>query len=124
MLDLLKIVAKKYIMIRLSCLLLAYFVVILSYMQVCGANTTVKPSGEFLKPHQRVDATLIIQNLIAAFYSVCEGNDANCSSCLQNVNCLWCNNPKKCIDYPVHHVLPTSDDCPLAAARWGVCWCK
>nr|XP_002128761.1 pituitary tumor-transforming gene 1 protein-interacting protein isoform X1 [Ciona intestinalis] len=48
-------------------------------------------------------------------------NDS-CESCLKlNVKCMWCNKPRKCMDYPVNHILPTSADCGLADARWGVC---
>lgn len=50
-------------------------------------------------------------------------NGSNCEACLkEDVNCLWCNSGKYCINYPVKHVIPTSADCPLSAARWGVCW--
>ncbi|KPP63532.1 hypothetical protein Z043_118203, partial [Scleropages formosus] len=29
---------------------------------------------------------------------------------------------KKCLDYPVRTVLPPHSLCPLAEARWGLCW--
>lgn len=48
---------------------------------------------------------------------------STCEDCLkEGASCLWCNTGKKCLDYPVKHVIPTSDDCALSAARWGVCW--
>lgn len=49
-------------------------------------------------------------------------NLKSCDMCVSNSSCLWCNSPEKCIVYPVSHVLPTSKDCALSAARWGVCW--
>lgn len=54
----------------------------------------------------------------------CSSRSTSCETCLKNVTCLWCNNPKKCIVYPTNHILPSSSDCGLSAARWGVCWCK
>ena len=48
----------------------------------------------------------------------------SCESCLEDVSCLWCNSPKKCVDYPASQVLPSASICALSAARWGVCWCK
>ncbi|CAK8673043.1 pituitary tumor-transforming gene 1 protein-interacting protein-like isoform X2 [Clavelina lepadiformis] len=52
----------------------------------------------------------------------CHMLNESCQACLKNVSCLWCNNPKKCLDYPVKHVIPNNADCSLSAARWGVCW--
>ncbi|KAG7275707.1 hypothetical protein CRUP_011334 [Coryphaenoides rupestris] len=36
--------------------------------------------------------------------------------------CLWCISTKKCVDYPVRSILPKPSVCPLADARWGLCW--
>lgn len=38
--------------------------------------------------------------------------------------CLWCNENKACLDYPVRKVLPPASLCKLSSARWGVCWGK
>lgn len=51
----------------------------------------------------------------------------SCEECLKvdAVKCMWCkskNTNGACMLYPAKHVLPTSDDCPLSDARWGVCW--
>ncbi|XP_062842166.1 pituitary tumor-transforming gene 1 protein-interacting protein isoform X2 [Trichomycterus rosablanca] len=46
----------------------------------------------------------------------------SCELCLKNVSCLWCYTNDSCTDYPVSHLLPPSSVCPLAQARWGVCW--
>jgi len=52
----------------------------------------------------------------------CEYLNASCDTCMKNVSCMWCNNPKKCILYPVKNILPSTEDCGLSDARWGVCW--
>ncbi|XP_030613961.1 PTTG1 interacting protein b [Archocentrus centrarchus] len=49
-------------------------------------------------------------------------SNTSCDECLQNVTCLWCIPTKKCVDYPVKSVLPSSSVCPLNDARWGLCW--
>ncbi|XP_048391014.1 pituitary tumor-transforming gene 1 protein-interacting protein-like [Stegostoma tigrinum] len=49
-------------------------------------------------------------------------SNINCEQCLKNVSCLWCNDNKKCVDYPVRTILPPKKLCPLSDARWGVCW--
>ncbi|KAK7795754.1 hypothetical protein U0070_013388 [Myodes glareolus] len=36
--------------------------------------------------------------------------------------CLWCNENKACLDYPVRKILPPASLCKLSSARWGVCW--
>lgn len=38
--------------------------------------------------------------------------------------CLWCNENKACMDYPVRKILPPASLCKLSSARWGVCWGK
>ncbi|XP_059921243.1 pituitary tumor-transforming gene 1 protein-interacting protein [Gadus macrocephalus] len=45
-----------------------------------------------------------------------------CNSCLQSSKCLWCYTNDTCTDYPVSHLLPSSAECKLSDARWGVCW--
>jgi len=52
----------------------------------------------------------------------CERLNASCNECMKNVSCMWCNNPQKCILYPVKNILPSTKDCALSKARWGVCW--
>lgn len=52
----------------------------------------------------------------------CERLNASCDECLKNVSCMWCNNPQKCMVYPIKNVLPSTKDCALSQARWGVCW--
>ncbi|XP_036401351.1 pituitary tumor-transforming gene 1 protein-interacting protein-like [Megalops cyprinoides] len=49
-------------------------------------------------------------------------SNTTCEDCLSNVSCLWCGTTKRCIDYPVRTILPPHSLCPLAEARWGVCW--
>ncbi|XP_018621045.1 pituitary tumor-transforming gene 1 protein-interacting protein-like [Scleropages formosus] len=51
-----------------------------------------------------------------------ENSNTTCKECLKNVSCLWCRTTKKCLDYPVRTVLPPHSLCPLAEARWGLCW--
>ncbi|CAH6789864.1 Pttg1ip [Phodopus roborovskii] len=46
----------------------------------------------------------------------------SCEECLRNVSCLWCNENKACLDYPVRKILPPASLCKLSSARWGVCW--
>lgn len=58
----------------------------------------------------------------------CESWNASqsCEQCLKNVSCMWCNAPignvSKCMLYPVKNILPSTEQCSLSAARWGVCW--
>ncbi|XP_030642111.1 PTTG1 interacting protein b [Chanos chanos] len=49
-------------------------------------------------------------------------SNTSCDECLQNVSCLWCIATQQCVDYPVRSVLPSHTLCPLAEARWGLCW--
>uniref|UniRef100_A0A3P9HNU9 Pituitary tumor-transforming gene 1 protein-interacting protein-like n=1 Tax=Oryzias latipes TaxID=8090 RepID=A0A3P9HNU9_ORYLA len=46
----------------------------------------------------------------------------SCDSCVPHAKCLWCITTKNCSDYPVTWLLPPHSLCPLAEARWGVCW--
>ncbi|KAI1899261.1 hypothetical protein AGOR_G00059990 [Albula goreensis] len=49
-------------------------------------------------------------------------SNTSCEECLKQVECLWCKTTKKCINYPVKTILPPHSLCPLAEARWGLCW--
>lgn len=49
-------------------------------------------------------------------------SNTSCEKCLKEVSCLWCQTTKKCMNYPVRTILPPHSVCPLAEARWGVCW--
>ncbi|RVE62136.1 hypothetical protein OJAV_G00154210 [Oryzias javanicus] len=46
----------------------------------------------------------------------------SCDSCVPHAKCLWCLTTNNCSDYPVSWLLPPPSLCPLAEARWGVCW--
>ncbi|XP_017291612.1 pituitary tumor-transforming gene 1 protein-interacting protein [Kryptolebias marmoratus] len=46
----------------------------------------------------------------------------SCESCVPHAKCLWCFATNNCTDYPVTWLLPPASLCPLAQARWGVCW--
>jgi len=52
----------------------------------------------------------------------CEALNASCDVCIKNVTCMWCNDPPNCMVYPVKNILPSTKDCALNKARWGVCW--
>ncbi|KAJ8410106.1 hypothetical protein AAFF_G00211470 [Aldrovandia affinis] len=49
-------------------------------------------------------------------------SNSTCEECLKDVSCLWCKTTKRCINYPVKTILPPHSLCPLAEARWGLCW--
>ncbi|XP_028848256.1 PTTG1 interacting protein b [Denticeps clupeoides] len=49
-------------------------------------------------------------------------SNTSCEECLKNVTCLWCQANQRCVDYPVRTILPPHSLCPLAEARWGLCW--
>ncbi|GAB1295270.1 Pituitary tumor-transforming gene 1 protein-interacting protein [Apodemus speciosus] len=51
-----------------------------------------------------------------------EYTNRSCEECLRNVSCLWCNENKACMNYPVRKILPPASLCKLSSARWGVCW--
>ncbi|KAM3613848.1 uncharacterized protein V6R79_005876 [Siganus canaliculatus] len=46
----------------------------------------------------------------------------SCDDCVPHAKCLWCISTNNCSDYPVAWLLPPSSLCPLAQARWGMCW--
>ncbi|XP_061574135.1 pituitary tumor-transforming gene 1 protein-interacting protein-like [Cololabis saira] len=46
----------------------------------------------------------------------------SCDACVPHAQCLWCFTSSNCSDYPVTWLLPPPSLCPLAQARWGVCW--
>ncbi|XP_008322289.1 pituitary tumor-transforming gene 1 protein-interacting protein [Cynoglossus semilaevis] len=46
----------------------------------------------------------------------------DCDSCAPHAKCLWCFATNNCTDYPVSWLLPPPSLCPLAEARWGMCW--
>ncbi|XP_061082654.1 PTTG1 interacting protein b [Conger conger] len=53
----------------------------------------------------------------------CESkSNTSCEQCLKDVSCLWCGSTQKCMNYPVKTILPPHRVCPLAEARWGLCW--
>ncbi|XP_035862709.1 pituitary tumor-transforming gene 1 protein-interacting protein isoform X2 [Sander lucioperca] len=49
-------------------------------------------------------------------------NFKKCDTCVPNAKCLWCFTTNNCTEYPVSWLLPPASMCPLAQARWGVCW--
>ncbi|XP_060937429.1 pituitary tumor-transforming gene 1 protein-interacting protein isoform X2 [Limanda limanda] len=46
----------------------------------------------------------------------------NCDTCVPHARCLWCFSTNNCTEYPVRWLLPPASLCPLADARWGMCW--
>jgi hypothetical protein len=52
----------------------------------------------------------------------CARLSSNCDSCVENKKCFYCYSNNSCKLYPDRKILPSSDDCTLSEARWGVCW--
>ncbi|XP_074659353.1 pituitary tumor-transforming gene 1 protein-interacting protein-like isoform X2 [Tubulanus polymorphus] len=52
---------------------------------------------------------------------VCAKYNGSCDDCVRVAECMYCYKGNKCVPYPVGHILPSSDDCPLDYARWGTC---
>ncbi|ESP04311.1 hypothetical protein LOTGIDRAFT_204974 [Lottia gigantea] len=54
----------------------------------------------------------------------CGRHNGSCEDCVKaaGARCLYCNRDDKCKPYPIKKILPGDDDCPLAEARWSVCW--
>ncbi|CAG5134677.1 unnamed protein product [Candidula unifasciata] len=52
----------------------------------------------------------------------CAKLNTSCDTCISNSKCLYCYSDSTCKLYPSGKILPSSDDCALDEARWGVCW--